>query len=256
MLKITNTKNLAGVCISGDYYDLGKLIQALHTITINEFTEQYQQYHDLATRVLALCYHLRQAMQGKREVELKNNGMTEELMKHLALITPKHNVYYQCYYLYPEMFFLMLALNKLIELRIRHLSKQKQVGNNAFDSRVIWDETIAIIRLFQARFQKAIFELMTENNFSRWLKIMNDDFIYIEQIALQYVDVLNIDYLQMSREKRLKSLLRIARRIAHFQYDEEHREIKDVVVKAAREYKCREAEIRLVGSEYPPEIIW
>ena len=146
MITISNTENLAGVCISGDYYDLYKLVQAFHTITINEFTEQYIQYHDISTRVLGLCYHLRQAMQGNREVELKNNGMTDEQMKHFALITPKHNVYYKCYCLYPEMFFIVLALNRLVEIRIRYLSKQKQAQDNAFDRKVIWDETIAIIR--------------------------------------------------------------------------------------------------------------
>ena len=154
------------------------------------------------------------------------------------------------------MFFIVLALNRLVEIRIRYLSKQKQAQDNAFDRKVIWDETIAIIRLFQARFQKSVSELMTENVFSRWLKLMNDNYIYIEQIALQYVDILNIDYLKMNRDKRLKNLSRIARRIAHFQYDDEHREIKDVVVRAAREYNCSEAEIRLAGSEYPQEIIW
>lgn len=256
MIKISNTENLTGVCISGDYYDLGKLVQAFHTLAINEYTEQYPPYHDLAMRVLGLCYDLRKALEGRREAELKSNGMTEEKMKNFALITPKHNVYYKCYCLYPEMLFNMLALNRLVELRIRQLARQKQARQSAFDSKVIWDETIALIRLFQAQFQKAVSELLTENAFRRWLKIMNDDYIYIEQMALQYVDVLNIAYLKMDREKRLQNLLPLARRIAHFQYDEEHQEIKEVVSRAAREYNCSEAEIRLVGSEYPPEIIW
>ena len=35
MIKITNTKNLTGVTVSGDYYDLEKLVDAFHEITID-----------------------------------------------------------------------------------------------------------------------------------------------------------------------------------------------------------------------------
>ena len=37
MIIIKNTENLAGVSISGDVYDLDKLVDALYTITIDEF---------------------------------------------------------------------------------------------------------------------------------------------------------------------------------------------------------------------------
>ncbi|KUO51105.1 MAG: hypothetical protein APF76_16560 [Desulfitibacter sp. BRH_c19] len=85
---------------------------------------------------------------------------------------------------------------------------------------------------------------------------MNKDYIGIEGIVGQYVDLLNIKYINMDREKRLKNLTKIAKRIVEFSSDDDHREIKEVVVKAAKEYGCPEEHIRLEGIEYPDEIRW
>jgi len=256
MLKINNTENLTGVTISGDLNDLKKLIDAFYEITVDEFSEKYANYVDISTRVLGLCYDMRHAMQGDREVELVENGMDEDKMKFHSIITPTNNVYYKCNYLYPEMFFIMLALNKLVKLRIRELTKSKYAYNNALDKNVIWDDTIATIRTFQAEFVKCVKELLTKASFSRWLKLMNDDYINIEEIAGQYVDLYNIKYINMTKEKRLKNLTKIAKKIAEFSYDAEHQEIKEVVAEAAKENSCSEGHIRIKGIEYPEEIEW
>ena len=94
MLAIKNTPNLTGVTISGDYYDFYNLVEAFHEITINEYSEKRHQYIEISTRVLGLCYDIRHAYQGDREVELVDNNMTEDKMKWHSSITPKSNVYW------------------------------------------------------------------------------------------------------------------------------------------------------------------
>lgn len=64
---------------------------------------------------------------------------------------------------------------------------------------------------------------------------MNSDYISIEDIAGQYVDLLNIIYISMTREKRLKNLSSLAKRITDFRYDHDHKEIKKVVNEAVEE---------------------
>ena len=64
----------------------------------------------------------------------------------------------------------------------------------------------------------------------------------------QYVDLLNIKYIDMTKEKRLKNLPSIAKRI--FRNDNDHEEIKEVVMEAAREHKCEPGAIKLQGIEY------
>ncbi len=70
MITITNTPNLTGVTISGDFNDLYNLVEAFHEITINEYSEKHHRYIEISTRVLGLCYDIRHAYQGDREIEL------------------------------------------------------------------------------------------------------------------------------------------------------------------------------------------
>lgn len=256
MISIRNTPNLTGVIISGDFNDFYNLVDALHEITINEYSEKHHQYIDISTRVLGLSYDIRHAYQGDREIELIDNNMTEEKMKWHSIIAPKSNVYYSCNYLYPEMFFVMLALNGLVELRIKDLTKTKYIYKEAMDKKVIWDETIATIRVLQAEFVKCVKGTFTDATFSRWLNVMNNDYISIEHIAGQYVDLLNIKYINMTKEKRLKKLSSIAKRLAEFRYDSDHEEIKEVVMEAARENRCEPGAIRLQGIKYPEDFKW
>lgn len=256
MISIRNTANLAGVIIRGDYDDFYNLVEAFHEITIDEFSEKHQRYIDISIRVLGLCYDVRHAFQGDREIELVDNNMTEDKMKWHSIIVPKNNVYYSCNYLYPEMFFVMLALNELVKLRIRDLTKTKYISREAMDRKVIWDETIAMIRLFQAEFVRCFKETVSEGTFTRWANVMNSNDIGIENIAGQYVDLLNIDYVNMTKEKRLKNLSSIAKRMAQFRYDDEHKEIKEVVTEAAKEYGCEPEMISLEEIEYPDDFEW
>jgi hypothetical protein len=256
MIIIKNTKNFAGVSIIGDYNDFDNLVDAFHSITIDEYTEKHQSYVDMSIRVLGLCYDVRHAMQGDREIELVENGMDEDKMKFHSIITPKNNVYFKCNCLYPEIFFVMLALNELITLRIRELAKSKYYISSAFDKKVIWDDKIIVIRCFQAEIVKCVKEILTDASFIRWLNIMNSDFINIYKIAGQYVDLLNIKYIKMPKEKRLKSLSSIARRIAQYGTDREHEEIKEVVNQAAKQNGCMEGNIRLKDIEYPDDVLW
>lgn len=256
MLVIKNTENLVGVSISGDFDDLYNLVDAFHKITIKEYSEKHPSYIDISTRVLGLCYDVRHAYQGDRNVELVDNNMIDEKMKWHSVITSKKNVYYKCDYFYPEMFFVMIALNDLVKLRMRELSKSKHIYKSAMDKSVIWDDTIATIRIFQAEFVKCVKETFTETSFKKWLNLMNGDFYCMEQIAGQYVDMLNIKYINMTKEKRLKNLLSMAKRIAEFNMDDEHKEIKQVVSQAAKKHGCPEGEIRLKGIDYPEEILW
>jgi hypothetical protein len=194
---------------------------------------------------------------GDREVEFRDNNMDEDKMKWHSIIAPKNNLYYSCNCLYPEMFFAMLALNELVELRIMDLTKKKYISRDeVLSGKVVWDKDIAAIRAFQAQFAECVKGTIKEVTFTRWNNFMNKGYLLIRWMAGQYVDVLNVRYIKMTKEKRLKNLTSIARRIAEYENDEEHDEIKRLVSKAAKEYSCSEGEIRLHGIEYPEDIIW
>ena len=150
----------------------------------------------------------------------------------------------------------MLALNQLVKLRMRELVKTKYISNEAMDKNVIWDDKIATIRCFQSEFVKCVKEVLTETSFNRWMKLMNSDYIDIEDICNQYIDLQNIKYINMNREKRLKNLVIIAKRIVEFSSNTDHIELKEVVAEAAKENGCSEGDIRIKNIEYPDEIVW
>lgn len=256
MITIKNTENFTGVTISGDFDDLYNLVDAIHEITVDEYSEKNQDYLEISTRVLGFCYDIRHSYQGDREIELVDNNLNVDKMKLHSLIATKSNVYYKNNYLYPEMFFVMLAMNELLDLRMQQLTKTRYpyIGNRY--KSLFWDDKIAIIRLFQAQFAECVKGILTEVSFKKWLKFMNEDYLDVRFIAHQYIDFLNIKYINMTKEKRIKNLNTIAKRIAEYRYDKDHDEIKEVITEAAREHDCAPGDIRLQGIEYPDEVIW
>ncbi|MBP1919895.1 DUF6904 family protein [Youngiibacter multivorans] len=256
MIKVETTPNITGVKISGDYNDLYVLVGALHEIAILDDDIRNSRYLEMSNRILGLCYDIRHAFQGDREIMLAENGMDEDLMKVHSIIAPKNNVYFSCNCLYPEMFFVMLALNKLVELRIRALTKNTYIFSEALDKKVVWDMTITQVRLLQAAFAECMKGTLSEGSFSRWLNFMNGRFSVIESLTTQYIDLLNLKFISMPKEKRLKNLNVFAKRIAEFEYDMKHKEISIIVREGAKQYECPPGEIMVRGHEYPEEIEW
>jgi len=256
MLKIENTENLTGVYISGDYNDFQNLVDAFYSITISEDDKKYSRYFDISTRVLGLCYDIRHAMQGDRDIVLIDNKMDRETMAFQSQITPTQNVYYQCSYLYPEMFFVTLALNQLIKIYIKENSKPKNDYDGAFNKAVVWDNNIAIMRCFQAAFNECIKNTLSETSYARWLNLMTDRYIGILEISGHFIDHHNIEYLNMSKEQRQKKLSTIAKRIVEFHHDPLHIELKMTAKDAAEQYKCSPSDLKMSGLDYPEEIEW
>lgn len=256
MIKIKNTENYTGVTISGDYDDLYNLVDAFHEITVDEFDEKNTKYYNVSIRVLGICYDIRHSYQGDREVELVDNNMDRDKMKFLSIITPRNNLYYKCNILYPEMIYGMLALNELIKLRIRNLTKEKLAYMNAFDRKVIWDSTITTIRAFQSEFIKCIMDTISEASHNRWLNLMNNKYISIEDMALQYLDLQNLNNINMDKEKRFKNITIMTKRIAEYNKNKEYLELKEAIRNAAIEFDCSENDVRYKYDEFPDEIDW
>jgi len=190
MIAIKSTENLTGVTISGDFDDLYDLVDAFHKITIKEDNVKYLEYIDVSIRLLGICYDIRHAYQGDREVSFVDNNLDKEKMKWHGIVAPEKNIYYQCNCFYPEMVFGMILLNELIEIRIKTLTKRNYLFNKEYkDKSVIWDKTIVTLRGFQSAFAECMKETLTPNLYSRWLNIITGPYISLASIAGQYIDV-------------------------------------------------------------------
>lgn len=250
MIYITNTPNNAGVAIYGDCLDFDALYEALHIVVGDE--DEYERFQAARLRVLGVCYDLRHALMGDREIEFVNNGMDKDKMRSLAIIAHDKNIYLKINVLWPELLFVTMALNDFVRL---HAQKQaKNSYNIMLDKRNIWDGPIAQVRLFQAAIAKCIKEVVSPASYSRMINLLNHDYTWTDKYITQYLDVLNIKFINMDKEKRLKSIPTMAKRLN--EHDKEYDEIQSVVLAGAREFGRPASDIGLKGIEYPEEIAW
>ena len=256
MIKIETTPNLAGVRISGDYDDLYNLNNAFYDITIDEFDEKNKEYIDMSMRLLGLSYDIRHASQGDRDVEAVDNGMDREKMKYLSMIVPDRNVYYSCNYMYPEMIYCMLAINTLIPLKVRELTSQKYTLDEMHHKKVVWNKTISTLRMFQSAMSECMKDTLSKQSCAMWLNKLNSKNINLNHMLNQYIDVLNVEFLSWDKEKRLKNLFKVAKRIVEFNRDDEYCDIEMGIMNYAVKNNVPIRDVRLEDIEYPEDIEW
>lgn len=250
MIYLENTPNLTGVTVYGDHLDFEKLYDSLHIIVGEE--GEYPDYEGPRLRVLGVCYEIRHALMGNREIKLIDNGITQDMMKFHSLIAPNHNAYLAFNVLWPELLFVTMALNDFVKIYARKVSK----GNyyETLDHRAIWDSSIASVRSFQAAIASHLLNTIPETSHNRILRLMNHNYNVYGSYATQYIDKLNGNFIRMTKEKREKNITVMAKRIA--EQGEAYQRVKSQVLEAAREYNCSMTEIQSVNDEYPDDFEW
>jgi len=249
MIYLENTPNFAGVSVYGDHFDFEKLYDSLHVIVGEE--GEYSSYVGERLRVLGVCYDIRHALMGDREVILTDNGVSAEMMKYHSLIPSNKNTYLGFNVLWPELLFVTMALNDFVKLHAKKLAKNSY--NPTLDYRSIWDSSIAYVRSFQAAIASHIMDTIPVTSYSRILKLMNKNNNFFGNYVTQYIDELNIKFIAMTKEKREKNITIMAKRIA--EQGEDYYKLKSVVFEAARKYNCSITELRS-SLEYPEDFDW
>ena len=244
MIKVSLTKNLAGATILGDYNDLDEIVNSLYTITIDEYgAKKNTKYIDMSTRVLGLAYDIRHALQGDRKIELIDNGMSKEIMKYHSTITSDKNVYYSCNYIFTEMVYCMIALNELIAIKTR--------GKKA-----VFNRAINVLRMLQTAFVECVAKVMTKTGYEKWIISMTRSDAKIFNMAHQYMDIVNIDYLYDLKDSRRQHINMYTKSIVDYQYDEDYIELKNDLIQYAKDNNCDINKLQFTEHEYPEEIEW
>lgn len=243
MIRIQNTPNFTGVQTTGDIHDLEELYDALHSIVGEEM--EYARYDAVRLRVLGVCYDIRHAMMGDRGAQHVPNGLDRESLKRLSIAGSEMNIYLSFETYWPEMIFVCYALNDFIYL----YEKNHQTHG--------WDATIATVRKFQAATATCLQETLTTNKFAQLKKYFTPHSVWhtnkYEGYATQYLDMLNIKFLQMDRPKREKNLSIFAKRLA--EQDQQYLRERTAIHEFARETGLQPDEVRY-SKEYPEDIEW
>ncbi len=249
MIYVKNTPNNIGVAIHGDYMDMENLYKALHAVAKDD--GECIEFERLSIRVLGVCYDIRHAMMGHREIEFVNNGMDEGKKRHMSLLTPDKNVYFKIYVLWPEMLFVTMVLNKFICLYAQKRAKKSYDLMLAKEN--IWDESIAMVRVLQAAIMKCIKETVSDASFRRMMNLVSKDYAWLNDYTRQYLDILNCRFIDMAKEKRLKNISIMAKKLV--ERGEEYKQVKAEIAAAAKHYNTYEDNIK-PPVDYPEDFKW
>lgn len=240
MIQMQSTPNLTGILTIGDMNDFEELYESLHRIVGDD--EEYPHYENVRLRVLGVCYDIRHAMMGNRGALHVQNGLSRDQMQHLSIVGAEMNIYLSFETYWPEMIFVCYALNDFIYL----------YGKN--NKTHAWDATIATVRKFQAAVATCFEETLTVQKFAQLKKYIEDRESYkYERYATQYLDKLNIKYIEMDRPKREKNLSIFAKRLA--EKDQAYLQEKRAVYEFAKDHGLHPNEVRYY-KEYPEFIEW
>ncbi len=80
--------------------DFEHLYEALHQVAGEE--EEYPNYSGSRIRILGICYDLRHALMGDRDIEFISNGPEQEDLMYQSVIVPDKNMYLKVDILWPE----------------------------------------------------------------------------------------------------------------------------------------------------------
>ena len=258
MISAKATENLTGITLEGDYEDLHEIVKSIYRMTGLE--EDYEDdYWSVKNRLLGVCYDIRHAFMGDREVKLVDNGVHEEIMKWHSMILPRQEVHFSVNILFPEAVFVALSVSEIYAQSRQYYGKRskKQQENAEFPSEKYsyYVRDKAVLDTLSAVILGALAEVIGDEELEKLFKTKSHLYgVGFLNYATQYVDKCNIEYLKTEPEKRKDKLRNIAKRL--IQQPEAYRNMKRNLECAAKRYACSLHEIEDPKLEYPEEIEW
>ena len=239
MIAIRPTENLTGVTISGDYWDIDELLIAIHEVCGDE--NRYYDFLGSRNRILNVCLKLRNAIRAEHNIEFVPNGIHKSVKHNKRILAPEKNVYFSVEILLPEAIFMAIALNDFIHLH------QELIDSSE------WNIHIATIRHFQGELCEMLKDLITSEHYNAFIQMLHTKQPAYFRYATQYVDILNLEYISLSKEERTEVL---AGFILHLLLeDENYHALYEQLMAVASKTKLPLHNIE-IETKYPDDIIW
>ena len=253
MVRMEMTPNYTGVKISGTQEEFEAIVDAIYELVIDELSED-PHYYVVSNRILGMCYDIRHAFMGDREIEIVRDNTPEHLVDYRDLPVEQTSFIVSDNFLYPELCFVMMALDVVIDYRMRKLSKNRFMEHK--DAQVRWDRTILLMRLFQSAFIDCMEKELTPNSFTRLRNLIDGGADRIKYMYGQYLDLKNLDFLEMTPQKRKASLSVVPKRLVEYQEDPEYHGLAEALRRGAAEHGVSPHELHFQNMDYPDVIEW
>ncbi len=255
MLQTKPTEQLMGVTIQGDYNDFSDLVDSIYSMTGLE-DDPSDYFYGVKNRLLGLCYDIRHAYMGDREVVLQDNGMNSDKMKWHEMITPTSNVYYSVNIMFPEAIFVAAAVPRM------YIFSSGYYGSNAKRSErnlppipyVNYLRDQANLNVLSAGIWQALAEAIGNEEMEKIHGIyQRTDELYMNYVT-HFIDKCNIELYKTEVDKRKDKLKNIAKRIVR--KPQAYISMEQNLRYCAIEYKTSIYELHDPKLEYPEEIEW
>ena len=258
MIVATPTENLAGITIEGTHDDFYEIMESIYRMTGLE--DSYRDYYwSVKNRLLGMCYDIRHAFMGDRDIKVVDNGVHDEMMKWHSMILPMKEVRFSANFLFPEAVFVALSAPELYRWSSKYYGKRtkKQEEAAKFPAQKYSDyiRDKAIIDGLSAVILGALAEVIGDDELENLFKLRGRQYgdIFMDYAA-QYVDKCNMEYLKTAPDKRKDKLKNIAKRF--IQQPDAYKNLKRDLEYSARQYHCSFHELHDPNLKYPEEIEW
>ena len=259
MITMQPTEQLVGINVQGDYYDFEAFVDAAHRLTGMWPDEDYTDpYYSCSNRLLGICYDIRHAYQGDREVVVKDNGLNREVMKYHNLVMSDQTVYYSVNILFPEAIFVATTSEKFLSYAQKYYGKNgkklmEKEGWPLYYEYPQYLKDCAVIRSFACLIWGAVGDVIGEAALERILNSQSPYEAYIGYAA-QYIDKYDIELINAKPDKRAGKLKTMAKKIVD--PDNSYYQVYADVSAAARAYGCSIHEVHDPDLDFPEEIEW
>lgn len=255
MLQIEATKHLLGVTIQGDYNDLYDLVDSIYGIC--GFDERPESpYYGTKNLLLGLCYEVRHAYQGSREILTVENGMNEDIMRWKEVEAPPANVYFSTNIFFPEAIFLAIALPEIYPFSEKYYGRHSKYKGKVYEPRSLarFYRDRANLEVLGAAIWQALAGVLGEKAVEKLLEERSElePEHYISYI-IEYIKRCNMELIRTETRDRKAKLQDIAEKI--MRKPESYDELEKRLTYWAEKYGRNIHQIH-AREEYPEEIEW
>lgn len=255
MLRTKPTKNLTGITIQGDYNDFKDLVDSIYGIVgLDEEPKDF--YYGVKTRLLGICYDIRHAFMGDRDIVLEDNGMYKENMKAHGIITPTQNVYYSVDILFPEAIFVAISVPYMYCFSrhyygTRALKSKIEMVSGSF-AKFVRDK--ANLDVLFAGIWEALGEVIGNDELEKISKLLENSSEEYDDYVVHYIDKCNVEYLKTAVEKRKDKIKHITKRI--IKKPDSYYSMESDLKHWSKVYKTSIYDLTVPEIVYPEEIEW
>lgn len=258
MISAMPTKNLTGITIQGDHDDFYELMESMHRLYGADDFQETDLFFGVKNRLLGICYEIRHASMGNRDVFLQENGMSKELMKWHNIKTPTQNVYFSVNLLFPEAIFMAVSAPKVYFFSASSYGENgKFLAKNQYFASFPYSDYLrdkANIDIFCAAVWQALGSVIGDEELEKIINLAQRTKENYVNYATHYIDKCNIELIKADPEKRKSKLKNIAKRI--IKKPTGYNNLEEDLKYWAKEYNTSIYELELPDIEYPDDIEW